>query len=156
MLQHNGSVIAICISPAAGAPMQAIERVLAIAGAGLDGDRYATGSGSFNKGETGRRQVTLINDLFFAGSGFDYVDSRRNIVTRNVELMWLVGREFQIGEARFKALKYCDPCLRPTKLSGKERSFKEAFFDRGGIVAEILTGGLIAVGDVIIPPPKGY
>jgi MOSC domain-containing protein YiiM len=53
-------------------------------------------------------------------------------------------------------VKYCDPCNKPGKLVGKEKSFKEAFFDRGGLVAEILTSGVIKIGDSLIPPPKGY
>ena len=140
----------------AGQPLQVVQEVEAIAGAGLKGDRYCTGEGSWNKGRAGKRQVTLINGLFFEGSGFDYVDSRRNIVTAGVELMWLIGQEFQIGAARFRGLKYCDPCNRPSRLAGRDKSFQEAFFDRSGLVAEVVEGGLIKVGDAIIPPPKGY
>ena len=152
----NGKVAAIFISPVAGDPMQSVVEVEALAGKGLKGDRYATGEGSFNKGSQGKRQVTLINGIFFENSGFEYAESRRNIVTLGVELMWLIGREFQVGEATFRGIKYCDPCLRPTKLSGKDISFKEAFFDRGGLVAEVITGGIIKAGDPIIPPIKGY
>lgn len=152
----NGRIIAICISIAAGMPMHLVPEVEALAGHGLKGDRYATGDGSFNKGKHGIRQVTLINGIFFEGSGFNYVDSRRNIVTMGVELMWLIGREFQIGTSRFRGVKYCDPCTRPSTLSGKERNFKEAFFDRGGLVAEIIESGIIKVGDPIIPPPRDY
>ncbi len=152
----NGTVVGICISPVAGEPMQLVTEVEAIAGAGLKGDRYAMGEGSFNKGSPGKRQVTFMNAIFFEGSGFDYVDSRRNIVTSGIELMWLIGREFRICHARFRGLKYCDPCTRPSKLSGKERSFQEAFFDRGGLAAEIIEGGMIRLGDAVIPPPKGY
>lgn len=135
--------------------MQSVQHIEAIAGAGLRGDRYCTGNGSFNKGGVGRRQVTLINVIFFAGTGFEFVDSRRNIVVEGVELMWLIGREFQIGTARFRGVKYCDPCQRPSKLSGKE-GFKEAFFDRGGLVAEVIQSGAFDVGAAVIPPPKGY
>jgi hypothetical protein len=152
----NGFVIAICISPAAGEPMRSVEEVEAIAGGGLRGDRYALGQGSYNKNRPGKRQVTLINGLFFAGSGFEYIESRRNIITLEVELMDLIGREFQIGEARMRGLKYCDPCLRPSKLSGKKEVFKDVFHDRGGLVAEILRGGLIKVGSAVVPPPKSY
>ena len=152
----NGIVSAICICPISGGLMQEVQEVEAIAGQGLNGDRYATGEGSFNKGKQGNRQVTLINGIFFEGSGFEFTDSRRNIMTMGVELMWLIGREFQIGVARFRGVKYCDPCTRPSKLSGKEKSFKEAFFDRGGLIAEVIEGGAIKIGDRIIPPPKGY
>ena len=43
-----------------------------------------------------------------------------------------------------------------SKLSGNTMSFKNMFSDRGGLVAEIIEGGLIKVGDLVIPPPKGY
>ena len=152
----NGTIIAICICPRAGAQMQQVPRVDAIAGAGLDGDRYCTGHGSFNKGAQGKRQVTLINGIFFKGSSFEYVDSRRNIVTMGVELMCLIGKEFQVGRAQFRGVKYCDPCTRPSTLCGKKRSFKEAFFDRGGLIAEIIESGIIKVGDPIVPPHKAY
>ena len=77
-------------------------------------------------------------------------------MVKNVELMWLIGKEFQIGTAKMRGVKYCDPCERPTKLSGKEKSFKEAFFDRGGLVAEVIESGVIKQGDDIILPSKGY
>ena len=152
----NGTVVAICICPVAGGPMQLVQEVEAITGQGLGGDRYSAGEGSFNKGKQGNRQVTLINGIFFAGSCFEFTDSRRNIITMDVELMWLIGREFQIGTARFRGVKYCDPCTRPSKLSGKQRSFKEEFFDRGGLIAEVIEGGVIKTGDSVVPPPKGY
>lgn len=152
----EGKVTALFICPVAGEPMQRVNEVEAIAGAGLKGDRYAIAQGSYSKGEKGRRQVTLINGIFFPGSGFDYIDSRRNIVTEGVELMWLIGKEFQIGTARMRGVKYCDPCARPSKLAGRQRSFKTEFFDRGGLIAEIIEDGVIKEGDLVIPSPKGY
>ncbi len=152
----NGIVKAICVGPVAGEPMQEILEVEAVVGQGLKGDRYSTGEGSFNKGQQGSRQVTMMNAIFFAGSGFEFKDSRRNIFIEGVELMWLIGREFQIGRARFRGVKYCDPCRRPSKLSGNSKSFQETFFDRGGLVAEVIVGGIIKTGDPVIPPPKEY
>lgn len=152
----HATVVALFVCPNAGEPMQEITEVEAIAGAGLKGDRYANSAGSFNKNKPGARQVTLINAVFFPGSGFDYADSRRNIVTSGVELMWLIGREFRIGTAKIRGIKYCDPCDRPTALSGKTKSFRETFSDRGGLIAEIIENGIIKRGDPIITPPKGY
>jgi hypothetical protein len=145
----NGNVVAIFIAPTAGGKMAKVQSAEALAGAGLAGDRYATGEGSFNRKRQGRRQVTLINSIFFKDSGFEYSECRRNIVTQGVELMWLIGREFQIGKARFRGQYYCDPCLRPTRLSGKTEKFLEAFSDRGGLVAEVLESGPIKKGDPI-------
>ena len=152
----KGSVVAICISQTAGGKMQQVNEVRAIAGSGLLGDRYCYGKGSFNKKNPGTRQVTLMNSIFFANTNFQYFESRRNIFTKDVELMWLIGREFKIGTSTFKGVKYCDPCNRPSKLSSHWESFQEIFFDRGGLVAEVLENGVIRVGDTVIPPPKGY
>lgn len=152
----NGQVVSICIGESAGAKMIEVGEVQAESGNGLVGDRYHDGNGSFNKGSPGKRQVTFMNAMFFEGTGFAFADSRRNIFTTDVELMDLIGKEFQVGEAIFLGVKYCDPCTRPNKLAGIDRSFREAFFDRGGLVAEIVQGGVIRVGDSVIPPKKSY
>lgn len=154
---REGRVIAICIGPVAQKPMREVEGVLAIEGAGLEGDRYCGGEGSYNRKKgAGYRQVTLMNARFFQGSGFEFRDARRNIFTDGVELMDLIGREFDIGEARFRGQRYCDPCLVPTSLSGSELDFREAFHDRGGLIAEVIRGGMIRRGDRVIGPPKNY
>ncbi|MDA8611379.1 MOSC domain-containing protein [Candidatus Pacebacteria bacterium] len=155
-MNKSPRVVAICIAPEAGAPMQEVQEVEAIAGAGLKGDRYCTAKGSFSAEKPGKRQVTLMNYLFFEGSGFDYVDSRRNLFTADVELMWLIGREFRVDGALLRGVKYCDPCDRPSKLIHDEASFKEVFLDRGGLIADIVSGGIIKVNSQIVIPPKGY
>lgn len=152
----NGTVEAICIAPNAGDPLHRVQEVLAIAGQGLEGDRYKKGAGSFSKNEIGRRQVTLMNTRFFYDCGFLYEESRRNLFIRDTELMWLIGREFTIGDARMKGIKYCDPCMRPSKLLGKIERFEDIFHDCGGLVVEVIKTGLIRVGSPLIPPPKGY
>lgn len=151
-----GKVVAIYIGRSAGERMESVQSVLAIAGAGLQGDRYCVGNGSFNRGVVGKRQVTLMNAVFFSGSGFTFEDSRRNIFTEGVELMGLIGNEFQISSVRLRGVKYCDPCKRPSALAGKTESFQDMFFDRGGLVAEVVQGGIISVGSAVVPPDKGY
>lgn len=152
----TGKVVAIYIAPEAGAPMRAVSDVRALEGQGLEGDRYCSAQGSYNKGKPGNRQVTLINALFFPGTDFFLMDSRRNLIVEGVELMWLIGREFQVGEATMRGVKYCDPCERPNTLSDNPRSFREAFFDRGGLVASVLKSGVIKVGSPVVPPPRNY
>ncbi len=149
-------VNALCICRAAGSPMERVGDIMAVAGVGLQGDRYSTGEGSWNKGKPGSRQVTLINGLFFLGTPFLYEDCRRNIIVTGTELMDLIGKEFDIGLARMRGVKYCDPCLRPSVLSGKAVSFREVFFDRGGLIAEVISTGLIRSGDTLTPPRKSY
>lgn len=152
----NGIIRAIYIAPRARERMLSVPQVRAIAGMGLEGDRYCEGQGSFNKGMQGRRQVTIMNTLFFKNSGFTFEESRRNLFLEGVEIMHFLGKEFQIGQARFHGVKYCVPCEEPSKLSGKVISFRQAFLDRGGILATVLTDGLIKVGDVVIPPSQKY
>jgi len=146
----SGRVIAIFVCPVAGQQMQSIGSVEAIAGQGLSGDRYCTGDGSFNKGAQGKRQVTFINGMFFAGSGFEFSESRRNIVTDGVELMRLIDTRFKIGDAEFEGVKYCYPCNRPSTLSGNQRSFNGEFSDRGGLIASVLVSGSFKIGDTVI------
>ncbi|MEY2665533.1 MAG: hypothetical protein RLZZ480_638 [Candidatus Parcubacteria bacterium] len=152
----KGSVVGIFISPKAREPMREVSEVFAEAGNGLVGDRYYDGNGSYNHNKPGKRQVTLMNALFFKDSEFCFADSRRNIFTEGVELMDLIDKEFKVGEALFKGVKYCDPCQIPSKLAGIETSFRDAFFDRGGLVAEILESSIIFIGDEVLPPKKVY
>jgi hypothetical protein len=73
----NGNVVAIFIAPIAGGKMEEVETVEAIAGAGLAGDRYSMAEGSFNRGRPGRRQVTLINSVFFRYCARDQLQGSR-------------------------------------------------------------------------------
>jgi MOSC domain-containing protein YiiM len=180
----QGTVVAICVTSRKGEPMASVQEAMAVAGQGLRGDRYARGQGSWSRGQVGRRQITLINALFVQGSGFEYVETRRNIATSGVELMDLIGQKFSVGDAMLRGVKYCDPCLRPSVLTNKPRRmakrdlvkeqsrraeqsrrcsslmpdipFRDAFHDRGGLVAEVLSSGLIHVGSAVVPPSKHY
>ncbi len=146
----NGKVVSIFICPAAGDAMQQVPEVQAIMAKGLEGDRYSEGAGSWNKGKPGNRQVTLINAKFFPRSGFGPAESRRNIITEDIELMDLIGIQFRIGAAIFRGVKYCTPCDRPEKLSGNGGSFREEFHDVGGLIAEVVESGVITQGCEII------
>jgi MOSC domain-containing protein YiiM len=152
----QGTVVAICVASRKGEPMASLQEAMAVAGQGLSGDRYARGQGSWSRGQVGRRQVTLINSLFVQGSGFEFGETRRNIATSGVELMDLIGQKFSVGDAMLRGVKYCDPCLRPSVLSSKDIPFRDAFHDRGGLVAEVLSSGLIRIGSPVIPPSKHY
>lgn len=159
----TGTVVGIYVTPTRRGLMQSITEAEAIAGAGIKGDRYCDGTGSFNdasrgRGGIGTRQVSLINARFFANTPFEFIDSRRNIITEGVELLWLLkkgGKEFRIGDAVFRAVDPLDPCNVPSTTSGKP-GFKEAFFDCGAIIAEVLTSGKFKVGDPVFHTSKGY
>jgi hypothetical protein len=151
-----GRVLGLAICPVAGQPMVEVTEVEAIAGVGFKGNCYSAGEGSWNKGKPGKRQVTLMNSLFFPGSGFQFRESRRNGLIEDLELMfWLFRGPASVGEdVLLRAVGYCDPCERPNELSGNSLSFREAFVDRGGIIVEVVRSGIIKVGDLVTPPAR--
>ncbi|MDX6594593.1 MAG: hypothetical protein QOJ13_3789 [Gaiellales bacterium] len=69
-------------------------------------------------------------------------------MTRGVGLNDLVGREFTIGEVRCRGVELCEPCLALQEITGEPGLIK-ALVHRGGLRADILTDGEIAVGDAV-------
>jgi MOSC domain-containing protein YiiM len=126
--------------------MSAVAEVRAIAGSGLEGDRYAA------KMKPGT-QITLTETEALEAAARDYGieiahdDTRRNLLTRGVALNHLVGREFRVGAVRLRGMRLCEPCSHLEGLTGKEMI--KALRHRGGLRAEILESGVIRVGDVI-------
>jgi len=76
-------------------------------------------------------------------------DARRNIVTQGVALNHLVGHEFMVGEARLRGMRLCEPCEHLAQVTGQP--VVKALIHRAGLRAEIVRGGLIRVGDPIVP-----
>jgi hypothetical protein len=153
----QGHVVAIFVAPAAGAPMEARGRVDAVAGAGLTGDRYATDTGTYSgtRIDDALRAVTLIEREAIvaaqteAGIPLDEGETRRNLVTVGVPLNHLVGQEFTVGPVRMRGVNLSEPCAY---LEGLTRvGVRGALIHRGGLRAEILSGGPIGVGDRIVP-----
>jgi MOSC domain-containing protein YiiM len=148
----EGKVISINIASEAEASMQSVEEVHAIPGRGLEGDRYFD-----NKGRTPRpeKELTLIEaeavEAMKRELGVDYglADSRRNVVTRDVPLNHLVGKEFWIGEVKAKGIKLCEPCSHLQKLTTEK--VIPGLVHRGGLRAQILTEGTIRVGHSVKP-----
>lgn len=152
-MRGNGSVVSIHIAAAGGAPVQSVRRVQAAAGKGLEGDRYFNQSGTYSNDPGSGKEVTLIESEAIEALKRDYGielnlgDSRRNIVTRGVSLNHLVGREFNVGEVTLRGIRLCEPCTHLEKLTRK--GVMRGLIHRGGLRAEILTGGMIRVDDAI-------
>jgi MOSC domain-containing protein YiiM len=146
----DGTVESIHIASAAQGPMQAVAQVVAIPGAGLEGDRYALKLGTFYQPKPDY-ELTLIEAEAIEALWRDYQvelaagEARRNIVTRNVPLNYLVGREFAIGDVRIRGIRLCEPCDYLQKMTGKP--VIKGLLHRGGLRAQILTQGTIRVGD---------
>jgi MOSC domain-containing protein YiiM len=130
--------------------MQSVEQVRAVAAKGLEGDRYFLGTGTFWKPKPDY-EVTLIEVEALEALRRDYGiplepgEARRNIVTRGVALNHFVGREFQIGEATLRGLRLCEPCAHLERLT--QPDVIRGLTHRGGLRAQILSGGTIKVGD---------
>ncbi|HEY4679598.1 MAG TPA: hypothetical protein VIJ01_20720, partial [Candidatus Angelobacter sp.] len=98
-----GIVAALMIGPKRKQAMISVPEVRAIAGAGLEGDRYCREQGTFSR-KVLSNQITLIEMEALEAAERDYglklmaEESRRNVLTCGVALNHLVGREFQIGE----------------------------------------------------------
>jgi MOSC domain-containing protein YiiM len=131
------------------------ERVMAIAGRGLMGDRYANGTGFYSARPLpgGARELTLIEqeslDEIEAESGIrlENVECRRNVVVSGVKLHELIGKRFTIGAVICEGVRDCPPCEHLEELTGKQ--VMKPMARRGGLRANILTDGEIAVGDAI-------
>jgi MOSC domain-containing protein YiiM len=152
----TGVVTALFTAPESGAPCRPHDAVTAVAGVGLEGDRYATGRGEFSAPGRGGQALTLIAEETLAvgqanGAQIDAAAARRNVLTRGIELEPLIGHRFAIGTAVCQATRLAEPCAHLERLT--HPGVLRAMVHLGGIRADILTGGEIRVGDAIRPLP---
>jgi MOSC domain-containing protein YiiM len=172
-----GTVERVFVAGAGGQPMRPVDEVQAVAGRGLDGDRYATRRGYWT--DVDECQVTLIagEDLDAISGGSRRRDQgdtrcppgsvssgvavqdgqhRRNIVTRGVDLRALAGRRFRIGEATFAYDRPRPPCryIEAITEPGMTRALAAR---RGGICVRVVESGLVRTGDEIelLPVDEG-
>jgi len=73
--------------------------------------------------------------------------ARRNIVTRGIALNHLVEKTFTIGAAVLRGRRLCEPCWHLEKLTVKGAA--RGLMQRGGLRADIVSGGRIQIGDAI-------
>lgn len=150
-----GEVVDIYVSEMKTGGMRSRPVATAIQGKGLDGDRYAAGAGTFTPRSDRLRgyDVTLIesevlDQLTLAdGTRLAPQESRRNLVTRGIDLNALVGREFRIGTVLAFGQRLCEPCVHLQRLT--RPGVVAGLAHRGGLRADLLTGGEIRVGDRI-------
>ena len=128
--------------------IEEVSKVELVAEKGIAGDRY------FHESNSVRSQITLIesenidyyNNKF--KTNYSYLEFRRNVVTKGIELNNLVGKKLSIGNIKVEGHDLCRPCkhLEET-LKGKD-IIKE-LLRRGGLRCEILTSGTINLKDKI-------
>jgi len=149
----QGTIESINIADGGKEPMRAIAEARALPGVGLEGDRYALQKGTFSKPEPSH-ELTLIEAEAIEALSRDYAielgpgDARRNLVTRDVPLNHLVGKEFFIGKVKIRGIRLCEPCDHLQQLTERPGIIK-GLLHRGGLRAQILTEGTIRVGQIV-------
>lgn len=145
--RQAGKVAWIGLRPARKADLTVVKTAKAVAGKGLEGDRVITTNSA-------KRQVTLImgEHLDTAASilGIERINpglTRRNIVTRGINLMALRDKRFRIGTAVLELTSPCHPCTRMEENLGTGGF--NAMRGHGGWCAIVVEGGEIHVGDSI-------
>ena len=144
----TGRVEAINIGPTEQLPAP-VERVRADAGKGLLGNRYY-----FDDGAKPGRALTLIAaealEAMASEHGIEITaaESRRNVLTREIDLNALVGKRFRVGDVECVGVELCHPCKT---LEGMTKpGVIKGLVNRGGLNADIVTDGVIAVGDEVV------
>jgi hypothetical protein len=143
-----GTVAAILVASAAEAPLLRVDEADALAGRGLDGDRYAADVGTFSGPGRGY-ELTLVESEVLDDIELRWEEARRNIVTRGISLNGLVGRRFRIGAVECIGRRLAEPCAHLEKLA--RPGLLRPLVHRGGLRADIVSGGRVHLGDDVAP-----
>ena len=144
----DGTVVLISIyggQPGDGKAPEPVDQATAVAGKGLEGDRYF--DNDFDS------QVTLIEAEAIDGMAKDaglelaYEEARRNIVTRGVDLNNLLDQEFKVGSVTLRGARLSEPCQHLASLTNQK--VIKGLVHKGGLKAQIITDGQIRVGDTV-------
>jgi hypothetical protein len=146
----TGRVDAIHVAPATGAPPEAVDAVRAVAGRGLEGDRYFAAGGTFADREGSDLTLVERATLDALAGEFDFAPGthRRNVTTSGVDLGRFVDGRFRIGDAICVGTGPCDPCAY-LESHLDEPGLRAALDGRGGLRARIVQSGTIRTGDNI-------
>ena len=82
------------------------------------------------------------------GLNIAYIEFRRNIVTKGIQLNDLIGKKIIVGNVKVEAIDLCRPCKHLEEILGQENIIKE-FLRRGGLRCRILSSSKIYVNDKI-------
>jgi MOSC domain-containing protein YiiM len=150
----RGKVVSIHVAERAGGLMRPVDESRAVAGRGLEGDRYHDGRGYYSDHPGPEREVTLIEAETLEalerdhGQRVEPGETRRNITTRGVPLNHLVGKHFRVGGAVLRGVELCEPCRHLVDVTGN-RSLLPTLVHRGGLHAQILEDDVIRSGDEV-------
>jgi MOSC domain-containing protein YiiM len=141
----SGRIEAIHVTPVTEGRPEPRERVNVVAGRGIEGDRKFDSN----------HDLTLIEAEAVEGlaedTGIELAPgaSRRQVTTRGVALNDLVGKRFRVGELECVGEELCEPCNHLQSLT--KPGVLRGLVHRGGLCAEVVSGGEMAVGDSVTP-----
>jgi len=130
--------------------IQSIDRVIALEGRGLEGDKITLKNSK-------KRQVTLMQKEHISvilslaqENDHEKINNiqyyfKRNLLISKYNIQNLKGKFFSIGEARFFGTGDCKPCKKIENLLGKQ--MLEAMQGMGGITAAVVKTGMIKIND---------
>jgi MOSC domain-containing protein YiiM len=145
----SGRVEGIFVTDTHGVVPQPVDRVRAVSGGGLVGNRYFYADGSAPPG----RAITLIAaeavEAFVAETGIEVTvaETRRNVMTRGIDVNALVGKRFRIGDVECLGVELCEPCAHLESMT--KPGVIKGLVHQAGLNADVLNDGDIAVGDVV-------
>src|SRR4051794_30731101 len=119
-----------------------VEAVRAVAGKGLEGDRHYHA-----RGAAPGQALTLVEAEVVESVGLRPGETRRQVTVRGVRLDELIGRRFRVGDVECLGVELCEPCTHLESMT-RPGIIKE-LAHRAGINADILTDGVIRVGDEV-------
>ncbi len=134
-------------------PLVEVKEVECVSGRGLRGDRF------FDYQEDYKGQVTFFSMEVFEKlcAHFSINDKsagvlRRNIIVSGVDLLSLIGKNFEIQGVKLHGTQHCAPCnwMNVAFAPGAQ----EFLTENAGLRAKILSDGKITVGDahfVLLP-----
>jgi MOSC domain-containing protein YiiM len=137
----TGSVEAIHVAARESELPQPVDTV-EVTDEGVVGDRYGQS-----------RDLTLIEAEALEGlkadTGIDVTaaEVRRQVLTRGIRLNDLVGERFRVGGVECVGQELCEPCNHLQSLT--KPGVLRGLVHRGGLRADIVSGGRIAVGDPV-------
>jgi MOSC domain-containing protein YiiM len=150
----EATVVSIYIAATGAAPMSLVTSAEAVVGRGVEGDRYFNKLGTYSNEPGSGRDLTFIEIEAIEALQRDYQielepsQFRRNVITRGVALNHLVNRQFKVGNVTLRGTRLCEPCSHLEKLTCK--GVMRGLIHRGGLRAEVVTGGIIRAGDPIV------
>ena len=147
---NAGVVEVIALAPEAEGPMTTVPAAEALAGRGLRGDRYARSAGTFSDPGGRGYDLTLVEaealeELAARGVDLAPAEARRNLVVKGIPLDELIGKRFRVGEVECFGQRRCEPCAHLERLT--RPGVLRGLVHRGGLRADVLSGGEIQIGD---------